>query len=422
MGKVSKGSKAAADGPPKEQFQLKYLRFSCNDLARTKEFYVTLGMSVEWQLRSSKTPLNTQTPATPNVPPTADATKDPEKRRPSLVQKIQQISANKKAAQDAAAKKAADELAGILTAAPVEEVKPQPQPEPPAGSPNVFKTDLCMSFSITPSNSTEHPDPTQFQLIFSNISTHKPSSQSNSRTNSRVNSRNNSAINRSINFNFGVEDKKENKKKERNQEYLVIYVHLLPRLVKRLAQKGFVCSLPITPFQGAQIAILQDPNGIEVRLIELTEAQSEDPNVLVKRQWFARVGYYTIPSVKLDHTSRYYERMFSYIGAPVAPAAGPGGIPAPPVKKEKKKKGMAAEAGTHANTAGVRLIDSEEYVVGLTKTQFLWFGNEPRSVGTSICFTGKVIAESQEARQMDRSDSLLMGIGKFILAQTNETD
>ncbi|KAI8616480.1 hypothetical protein BC830DRAFT_1117748 [Chytriomyces sp. MP71] len=48
---------------------------------------------------------------------------------------------------------------------------------------------------------------------------------------------------------------------------------------------------------------------------------------------------------------------------------------------------------------------------GLTKTQFMWLGNEPRSLGVSICFTGKVLAESQEIRPVDRSQSKLLALG-----------
>ncbi|KAJ3214478.1 hypothetical protein HDU81_001692, partial [Chytriomyces hyalinus] len=257
------------------------------------------------------------------------------------------------------------------------------------------KMDLCMSFNTDASG-----DQNPFQLIFESgggqkeedVQAPQPVSQTNTLKTK--------------------EDASE--KKERNQEYLVVYVHFLPRIIKRLASKGFETTLPITSFQSAQIAILIDPNGIEVRLIELTEPQSEDPSISSKRQWFARLGYYTVPSVKTESTVRYYERMFTYVPQVTAPDKGAkkGAAAAGDTHRFRKtKKPSTSEAGqTHSNLAGIRLVDSEEYVVGLTKTQFMWLGHEPRSLGFSLCFTGKVLAESQEIRPSDRSESRLLGV------------
>jgi hypothetical protein len=53
-------------------------------------------------------------------------------------------------------------------------------------------------------------------------------------------------------------------------EYLAIYIHFIGRYFTRFATKSFhECILPPTDFGGVKMAILLDPNGIQVRLIEL---------------------------------------------------------------------------------------------------------------------------------------------------------
>ena len=96
-----------------------------------------------------------------------------------------------------------------------------------------------------------------------------------------------------------------------SNEYLVIYIHFLPRIIKRLLSRGFEIVINQTELFEAKLAIFKDPSGIEVRLIELTEAQMEEG--AAKKQWFARIGYYALPTSNTDATVRFYERMFSYM-------------------------------------------------------------------------------------------------------------
>jgi hypothetical protein len=51
-------------------------------------------------------------------------------------------------------------------------------------------------------------------------------------------------------------------------EYLVIYVHFLNRLFTRISGKKYECILPPTDFAGVRMALLVDPNGLHVRLVE----------------------------------------------------------------------------------------------------------------------------------------------------------
>lgn len=52
-------------------------------------------------------------------------------------------------------------------------------------------------------------------------------------------------------------------------EYLVVYIHLLGRFFTRISGKHYTCLLKPTDFNGVKMAILEDPNGIHVRFIEL---------------------------------------------------------------------------------------------------------------------------------------------------------
>lgn len=50
-------------------------------------------------------------------------------------------------------------------------------------------------------------------------------------------------------------------------------MHFIVRLVKRMASKGFDLFLDITQFDNnIKMAILRDPNNIEVRLIEMPDS------------------------------------------------------------------------------------------------------------------------------------------------------
>ena len=54
-------------------------------------------------------------------------------------------------------------------------------------------------------------------------------------------------------------------------EYLVLYVHFIERITKRLNSKGFYVS-SIMDFDTTKMVICRDPNGIQVRLIEMNES------------------------------------------------------------------------------------------------------------------------------------------------------
>ena len=62
----------------------------------------------------------------------------------------------------------------------------------------------------------------------------------------------------------------EDSKDTHSFEYLVIYVHFIDRIIKRLSSKGFKMKMPTKTISDIKVAILKDPSGIEVRLMELS--------------------------------------------------------------------------------------------------------------------------------------------------------
>ena len=107
-----------------------------------------------------------------------------------------------------------------------------------------------------------------------------------------------------------------------NFEYLVVYVHFIDRIVKRLGSKGilflkkskklgFRVKMTTKSLSDVKIAIVKDPNGLEIRLLELSPEQLNEANTVQKRPWFARLGYYTVPSTKSDECIDFYESIFN---------------------------------------------------------------------------------------------------------------
>ncbi|KAJ3227639.1 hypothetical protein HK099_001146 [Clydaea vesicula] len=171
----------------------------------------------------------------------------------------------------------------------------------------------------------------------------------------------------------------ENKKKfgfveeKHNSEYLVIYVHFLSRLIKRIANKGFEIVVFPIDISETKIAIIKDPNGMEIRLMELNDTQLGETGP--KKLWFARIGFYTIPTNCATDTCANYEKLF-------LPKSKPSDNHHKIDKNEKVDLNKP-------NVLGFRVVDSDDFIVGLTRTQFFWMGTEQRSQNFTICFVQK---------------------------------
>ncbi|KAJ3000578.1 hypothetical protein HDV02_004873 [Globomyces sp. JEL0801] len=189
------------------------------------------------------------------------------------------------------------------------------------------------------------------------------------------------------------ETTKENKQmiEKHDYEYLVIYVHFLPRLIKRMVAKGFELVLDIMAFDGVKMAIMKDPNNIQIRLIEMPDNNLNENG---QKQWFARVAYFTVATSKADATVLMYESLFQ-IKNSKAQAKGKdkeaknSTEPTELQAQISLRKTGAAMTAKNALTkgSGFRLVDMDDFVVGLTDSVFYWLGNDMRSSTCCLCFT-----------------------------------
>ncbi|KAI9344812.1 hypothetical protein DFJ73DRAFT_493361 [Zopfochytrium polystomum] len=233
-------------------------------------------------------------------------------------------------------------------------------------------------------------------------------------------------------FNVKATDKEQitRPKTARNSEYLLFYVHLLLRVMKRMSAKGFTVVIPPTELSDRiKVAVLRDPSDMEVRLVELADAQFEEvasppgpqphqtPSTPShsKKQWFCRLGYYTIPTARADETVKMYEKLFAQVAAIPGVPAGPGGPKKVDGPKPRVRMAFRKPANNPPQIApvltGFHQIDTEESVYGLSKTRCHWMGHESRNSGCTICFTELERADLKKILQVDRTSSRLIAVG-----------
>ncbi|KAJ1509762.1 hypothetical protein HMI54_004066 [Coelomomyces lativittatus] len=174
------------------------------------------------------------------------------------------------------------------------------------------------------------------------------------------------------------------------RDYLVIYVHFLPRVIKRLHSKGFNIILNLQNLMEIQYAILLDPNGIEVRLLEMPNIHLND--VSEKKQWFAKLGYYVIHVNSGALIQQYLEGMFSKEikvsdtnKKMLSDSSGQKGFDARALDGMNQRLGQRSKLRTRVRD-GICLVDSEVIVTGLTRTSYYWIGHATREKAFTLCF------------------------------------
>ncbi|KAJ1340172.1 hypothetical protein BSLG_005165 [Batrachochytrium salamandrivorans] len=178
-------------------------------------------------------------------------------------------------------------------------------------------------------------------------------------------------------------------------EYLVIYIHFINRIVKRVSAKGFEIIMPPTEFETTKVCILKDPNGIEVRLYDMTDAQLNESS-----------------SKKSTRTPRLAagkggkEKIDPITGREIAPND-------PSHTKSLRKAGPAGTVRQAiSKVQGFRIVDMDEFIVGLSNTVFYWLGNNLRTSACTLCLTEVCNADTGEViTKYDKDRSQLIGIG-----------
>jgi predicted enzyme related to lactoylglutathione lyase len=196
-------------------------------------------------------------------------------------------------------------------------------------------------------------------------------------------------------------------------EYLLIYVHFLQRLIKRVAGKRFKMILEPTDFDGSLMSIFEDPNGIHVRLVQLSP---ENLNETKQKGWFARIGFYSLETSLADETVQFYDEIFQSnkdVGSKGKPATPNAKTLLDVPKKTNLRKTGALGVARHviSKSAGFKLVDMDGYLVGLRETFCFFFGNDNRENTTTLCLTEVRLADSGVTITNHSQKSPLVSIG-----------
>ncbi|KAJ3212002.1 hypothetical protein HDU67_004118 [Dinochytrium kinnereticum] len=389
---------SSAPTPQRDPFIFKYLKFACQDVKKTQEFYQLLGMNLDWQVRQQ-----VELPT---------SSKSGEKKPTAKNQEKQEAS--KQTSQPPGAGVKPTEFKADVAAAPEsgsEEVK---------AADATFKTTFSMSFQVP---SGEVNDQT-FQLFFEHMEGGPSDSSLESEKDMKIAVMDkvgaaDRANSNAMKIHGGKVSGVQKGAATRNGEYLVIYVHFLSRLIKRLQAKGVEIIVQPTDFFDMKIAVVRDPNTLEVRLAELSDLQLEE-NPAAKKQWFAKLGYYTLPINQSDIVVRSYERFFSYAAVVEGKGQKKG------MGDGRSKFGRGKKPGTAVdqsfNLQGFRLVDSEEFAIDSIIKRWEWDkANEVQwetgrvrisGIGQYCCFrekTSTIPIELFNPRSLEPADNIKDG-------------
>ncbi|KAH6602454.1 hypothetical protein BASA61_001116 [Batrachochytrium salamandrivorans] len=403
--------------PARDLFHMRYFRFSCKDIDETIDFYTTLGMTVDYD-GEQEAVLAPQPPPPPSQPSQSHYAG---RNRPTYMP----ATASHGFPRTADGLDTADpKLNGALrkdtykSEFGVTGFNKGKQAETAVMNSRVLVLSHGVESAITYSNGSGSYD--KIQLIFekdqaSQVDHNKDSKdplldmqdlQQDSHSQTRLQARGDHSTPEPLH----------------SYEYLVIYIHFINRIVKRVSAKGFEIIMPPTEFETTKVCILKDPNGIEVRLYDMTDAQLNESSS--KKSWFSRPAYYVVPTSTADDTALWYEALFQTRTPRLA--AGKGGKEkidpitgreiAPNDPSHTKSLRKAGPAGTVrqaiSKVQGFRIVDMDEFIVGLSNTVFYWLGNNLRTSACTLCLTEVCNADTGEViTKYDKDRSQLIGIG-----------
>ena len=115
----------------------------------------------------------------------------------------------------------------------------------------------------------------------------------------------------------------EHNKTLQHPEYLLIYIKQLESITTLLKTK-FNCLLPVTELSDTKLAILIDPNGLQVRLQELSDLSMDEAPSKVSHhptEWNGRIGSFFMPSKDAHSSLDIYSNLFTYTKAEEEEAA-----------------------------------------------------------------------------------------------------
>lgn len=206
---------------------------------------------------------------------------------------------------------------------------------------------------------------------------------------------------------------------QRAEDYLVVYTHFLARTLTKLTSKSFVPKLSQLENEGVKLAILEDPNGLEVWLMELPDSYLNEGSTY-SRQWFGRIGYLALSVPNAQSLVKYYESLLSTAisKAPTAIITKDGLVKTNKAQNTNYRvlnlpgtsaigrhassmgasdeSGVVRRVGSRMRDAaggalgeereGFTVVDCESLTFGLSKLEYSWLANAARETATCLCF------------------------------------
>lgn len=197
---------------------------------------------------------------------------------------------------------------------------------------------------------------------------------------------------------------------ELKRDYMIIYIHFLNRVIKRLSAKKFRVLMNHN-YMEMQYAVLIDPNGIEVRLIELPESHYTD-----KSNWFGRIGYFVCQVSDCEDAANFFESIFSKevsgkLNQELPTNAAIEGLKSIHLQTKSFSKNTSRRFSLRD---GFRLVDTDSIVTGLTHVNYRWLSSGSREQSTCICFVDQLHGHSWQTKLEQKvliKDTRLISLG-----------
>ena len=220
-------------------------------------------------------------------------------------------------------------------------------------------------------------------------------------------------------------------------EYLLIYVQNITRIAMILQSKGYRCLLSVTSLSDTKLCIFLDPSGLYVRLQELSDIQlGFNKSKSSKDAKNGRLGYFCIPTTEASSTATFFSSTFAWSKTELTTDPKKEELiylqrknPTKKTTKESKSENDAEleilkqqqmddwmksnsidgsilqsmkmatkkekeylDPKTFEEHDGFKVVDSEDVIIGLSRTVFIWLGHKPRTSSFTLCLCERMDA------------------------------
>lgn len=173
----------------------------------------------------------------------------------------------------------------------------------------------------------------------------------------------------------GASTKRRLARAPHGREWVLVHTRSVASVLRRARDRGFVVYLDeVSPARGTTMAVLLDPSGVKIRLVETQHA-----DLPLSRKVQARLAYVAVP---VDDYS-LVEQAVRFYGSLRKGEAVPGSEAARRLLEVRRRID-----GDKQQAATFRMVDFERFVEDLTT--YVWLANGPRDDNTCVCFFHRV--------------------------------